>query len=135
MITYRDTLDGIGPEHLHGFFVGWPDPPSPEMHLCILAGSAHVVLAWDAAAGRVAGFITALTDGALTAYIPLLEVLPDYQGRGIGRELVQRMLHRLEGLRGVDLCCDPELKPFYEHFGMRAVTGMVLRRRPEEQAR
>ena len=28
---------------------------------------------------------------------------------------------------GVDLCCDPDRQPFYERFGMRAVTGMVLR--------
>jgi hypothetical protein len=30
--------------------------------------------------GRVIGFITAVTDKVLSAYIPLLEVLPAYRG-------------------------------------------------------
>ena len=33
-------------------------------------------------AGRVVGFVTAISDGVLSAYIPLLEVLPEYQGAG-----------------------------------------------------
>jgi hypothetical protein len=28
-IRYQHTLAGITADHLHGFFVGWPSPPSP----------------------------------------------------------------------------------------------------------
>ena len=93
MIRYTTSLDGIDAADLAGFWVGWPDPPSPSVHRRILRGSAAVVLAVDdEAGGRVVGFITAISDGVLAATIPLLEVVPAYQGRGIGTGLVRRML-------------------------------------------
>lgn len=128
-IAYTGDLTGIEARHLGGFFVGWPRPLSPEAHLRLLTGSDRVVLAIDTDAGRVVGFVTALTDGVLTGFIPLLEVLPAYQGQGIGRELMTRMLARLADLPNVDLLCDPDVVPFYERFGMTPVTGMVIRRR------
>ena len=128
MIDYTDSLVGIRPEQLEGFFVEWPHPPSPETHLRLLAGSDHVLLALDLETERVIGFVTALTDGVLSGFIPLLEVLPAYQGQGIGQALMSRMLDRLAHLPNVDLLCDPDVVPFYERFGMKPVQGMVLRR-------
>lgn len=127
MITYTDSTEGITPAQLVGFFVGWPTPPSPETHLKLLLTSDHVVLALDDETGNIVGFITALSDGILAAYIPLLEVLPDYQGQGFGSELVRRMLEKLRGLYAIDLICDPELQPFYRRFGMKPNIGMILR--------
>jgi hypothetical protein len=49
MISYTDSLDRITPDQLHGFFIGWPNPLSPETHLRVLAGSDHVILALDGA--------------------------------------------------------------------------------------
>jgi ribosomal protein S18 acetylase RimI-like enzyme len=126
-ITYVDSLDGIAPEHLAGFFAGWPNPPSRDVHFEILRRSSAVTLAVDRDPRRVVGFITAITDGILSAYIPLLEVLPEYRGIGIGRALVARLLDRLRHLYMVDLLCDPELQPFYEKLGMRRAHGMMLR--------
>jgi GNAT superfamily N-acetyltransferase len=126
MIIYTDSLEGTTPAMLHGFFVGWPNRPAPETHLRLLEGSDHVVLALDDA-GRVVGFITAISDGVLSAYIPLLEVLPEYQGRGIGGDLVRRMLEKLDGLYMIDLLCDAPLQPYYERHGMKPATGMLVR--------
>ena len=129
LIDYRDDLRGITPDQLAGFWVGWPSPPTPETHLRILEGSEAVVLATDPGAGdRVVGFITAVGDGVLAASIPLLEVLPEYQGRGIGTELVQRMLARLGDRYMVDLSCDEDVVPFYERLGLTPYRAMVLRR-------
>lgn len=127
MIRYTDNLVGITAGMLRGFFVGWPDPPAPETHLALLEHSDEVVLAVDDESGRVVGFITAHTDVILTSYIPLLEVLPEYQGRGVGSELVRRMLARLDHLYAIDLLCDLETMPFYERLGMRPATGMMIR--------
>ena len=127
MIVYTDSVEGVAAENLQGFFVGWPNPPSPETHLRLLGNSDHVVLAVDDVTGNVVGFITAITDDVLSAYIPLLEVLPDYQRRGIGQELVRRMLEKLVGLYAVDLLCEQELQPFYAGFGMKPASGMMLR--------
>ena len=127
MIRYTESVDGIEPQDLDGFFVGWPNPPSAETHLRLLNGSDHVVLAIDEVAGRVVGFITAISDGVLSAYIPHLEVRPEYQGQGIGSELVRRMLHRLRDLYTIDLLCDADVQPFYERLGMRRMQGMAVR--------
>ena len=86
------------PADLEGFFVDWPVRPSPERHLEILRGSDHVVLAREGDDGRVVGFVTAISDGVLSAFIPLLEVLPEWQGHGIGSELVRRILGELDEL-------------------------------------
>jgi GNAT superfamily N-acetyltransferase len=75
----------------------------------------------------VIGLVTALADGALAAFVPFLEVLPEYQGRGIGSELMRRVLARLDGSYSVDLCCDEELVPFYEALGLVRLAGMGLR--------
>lgn len=124
-MEWMRTTDGLEPGQLDGFFVGWPNPPSPATLLRILRGSSHVALAVDD--GRVVGFITAVSDGVLSAYVPLLEVLPEYQGRGIGRRLVEDMLEQLAGLYMVDLVCDENLRPFYEGLGMTAAVGMMRR--------
>ena len=96
----------------------------------ILSGSEEVVLAIDSGDDdRVVGFVTAVGDGVFSSYIPLLEVLPDYQGRGIGSELVSRLLGRLADRYMIDLVCDEGLIPFYERFGMLPHGAMILRRR------
>lgn len=128
MISYTESVEGIDSDQLHGFFVGWPNPPSPQTHLKLLASSDKIVLAVDDETGNVVGFITAISDGLLSAYIPFLEVLPAYRGRRIGQELTRRMLDNLTKLYMVDLLCDPELQPFYARLGMKAASGMMLRR-------
>lgn len=127
MIKYKDNLKGVTTGRLKGFFVGWPNPPAPAAHLRLLRGSAFKVLAVDGRTGRVVGFITAITDGVLAAYIPFLEVLPEYQGRGIGRALVRRMLAKLRKAYMVDLLCDQDLQPFYKSLKMFPATGMMHR--------
>ena len=84
-------------------------------------------MAVDTASGRVVGFANAISDGVLTAYIPLLEVLPDWQGRGIGRRLIERLSEQLDDLYMIDIVCDESLASFYEPLGFRTLTGMARR--------
>jgi ribosomal protein S18 acetylase RimI-like enzyme len=93
----------------------------------LLERSDHVVLALDDATGQVVGFVTAVSDGVISAYIPLLEVLPAYRSAGVGSELMRRMLDLLGDLYMVDLLCDRELQPFNERLGMRRAVGMMHR--------
>lgn len=128
-IRYTTTLDAVRPEHLRGFFEGWPNPPSQAAHLRMLAGSSVVVLASSEQSGEVVGFINAVTDGDCFAFIPLLEVLSAYRKRGIGSELVRRMLVELRDYYAIDLCCDEELRSFYERLGFTGTVGMSIRNR------
>ena len=84
MIQYRTILNGLTPEHLGGFFVGWPVRASADTHLAALHVSYRVIIAVDTATlattsdiePTVVGFINANGDGVATAFIPWLEVLP-----------------------------------------------------------
>ena len=130
MVEYLETSDGITADRLAGgFFEGWPSPPDPERHLAHLRGAEAVVLAVDPASGDVVGFITAIGDGGLVAFIPLLEVLPAWRGQGIGRELVRRILARLADRYAIDLVCDEDLAPFYERLGGTTGRAMMWRNR------
>lgn len=117
-MKYKNTTSDISTDMLEGFFVDWPNPPSPETHLIMLNKSSKVIVAIDESTNQVVGFITAISDGVLSAYIPFLEVLPEYKKRGIGKELVNRMLKELNDIYMIDLCCDDDLVPYYDTFGI-----------------
>jgi len=132
MIRYTDSIENITPEMLEGFFDGWRNRPSRETHLKILKNSKFVVLAIDDSKSKVVGFISAISDGILCAYIPLLEVLAEYGKKGIGKELTTRMLAKLNKLYMIDLTCDKNLEPFYASCGMSPAieencTAMMVR--------
>lgn len=127
-MKYVQTLEGISPDMLKGgFFVNWPNPPTPETHYQLLKNSFRVVLALDEKSEQVVGFINAISDGVLSAYIPLLEVLPQYQNQGIGKKLVKIMLDQLKHFYMIDLLCDENLQSYYEKLGMSRAKGMMIR--------
>jgi len=128
MILYTDLTKGIVTEMLNGFFEDWTKPHSKESHLKILKNSNHIVLAVDDEANRVVGFITAITDNVQSAFIPLFEVLPSYRRKGIGTNLMTRMLEKLKDIPGIDLTCDSEMQKFYSKFDMIPSAGMIIRK-------
>lgn len=123
--VYSNDQDHV--EIGEGFFNGWPNPPSIEKHREILEKSYLSIVAIDESENKIIGFINAISDGVLSAYIPLLEVLPEYQKQGIGLELVRRMLDELKEIYMIDLSCDVDLQPFYEKLGMIKSQGMMYR--------
>ena len=125
MITYKYDITGIKETDLMPFFEGWKQKPELSKRLQILKNSEIVIIAMDDS--EMIGFINAITDKTLTAYIPLIEVVPEYRGRGIGTELINRMLEQLKEYYMIDLCCDEYLEPFYKKHGMSKVTGMIKR--------
>lgn len=128
MIKYTTKLEDVSVKMLTGgFFVDWPNPPSADTHLKLLQGSYRNVLAIDEERNQVVGFINSTSDGVLSAYIPLLEVLPSYQGQGIGKKLVELLLKELEHLYMVDLLCDENLQSYYSKLGMKKAQGMMIR--------
>lgn len=112
---------------LDGFFEGWIRTPSKQTHLEIIRSSYAKIIAVDEIENKVVGFITAISDAVFSAHITLFEVLPEYRNRGIGTEMFNRMLEKLEGMYGISLMCDAELQPYYERFGMFPGTGMNIR--------
>ncbi len=124
----RDTLEGVTSDVLEGsFFEGWPSHPDAETHLRILQNSYAVSLAFEAETGRVVGFANAISDGVLSAYIPLLEVLPEFRGHGLGSRIIEHLVAQLDSLYMIDLVCDAELERFYAPLGFTMIAGMARR--------
>ena len=126
-IEYISALDSIEPTQLSGFFVDWPNHPTKQRHLDILKASHGVEIAIDTTTNQVVGFIAVISDGIIAAYITLLEVLPEYQGNGIGKQLLERILTRYENLYMLDACCDESVATFYTSKQFLTVVGMVKR--------
>lgn len=126
MIEYRTDVGAVAAHQIEGFFVGWPTPPSPERLVEVMDSSYKRVWALDG--DRVVGYINAISDGVLTAFIPWLEVHPDHQNQGVGSELVRRLVEQLDGMYSIDLCCDEHLVGYYERLGFFASTAMGMRR-------
>jgi len=127
-IIYTNDQSKISTEMLSGgFFAGWPNPPNAATHLQILQNSYMTYIAIDAETGKVIGFINAISDGVLSAYIPLLEVLSVYRGRGIGGKLVQMILAELADLYMVDIVCDENIQPFYAKLGAKGCSASIFR--------
>ena len=130
MIEYREDPTTLTADQLRGgFFEGWPSPPCPEAHLSHLHGAEVAIVAVDSTTAQVVGFVTAVGDGVMTAFIPFLEVLPAYRGSGIGAELMRLVLARLRDRYSIDLVCDPDLVSFYERLGGVSGTAMMWRNR------
>lgn len=125
-LRFQTDLHGIQHNQLEGFFEGWPNPPSAATLHQILERAAAFLLA-VAPTGEVIGFINAISDGILTAYIPLLEVKAAWRGQGIASELLRRLKTELGELYMIDTACDDDLVPFYERFGMGRSNAMILR--------
>lgn len=125
-INYQNSLTNITSEQLSRFCVGWKYPISGAEMYEILNNSYRFVLALDD--NQVVGFVNSLSDGLKFAFIPMLEVLPDYKKQGIGSNLLKVLFDELNHIQNIDLTCDVELQKFYDKFGMLKSNGMVFRK-------
>jgi GNAT superfamily N-acetyltransferase len=68
---------------------------------------------------RLVGYIDSVSNCVTDAYIQDLIVHPDYQGKGIGTELMNRMIAELKrrNIYMISVVFEERLKPFYSRFG------------------
>lgn len=72
--------------------------------------------------GRLMGAGRALADGVDCSYICDIAVHPDCQGRGIGKELVARLLSLSAGHKKIILYAVPGKEAMYRKAGFRSMT-------------
>ena len=86
---------------------------------------------------RLVGFGRGVSDGVMQSLVCDLVVLPEYQGRGVGRELLKALLKELPTDPGVVLMfAVPGKEGFYKKFGFhRLKTGMGHFTNPEDRRR
>lgn len=75
--------------------------------------------------GKSVGIVRVLTDMLTDAYITDVIVKPDFQGKGIGKQLLDKTLEYLKNhsMENVKLACSLYVNPgkevFYEKFGFK----------------
>jgi ribosomal protein S18 acetylase RimI-like enzyme len=72
--------------------------------------------------GRLVGTGRVLADGVDAAYLCDVAILPSHQGRGLGRDIVARLLACAHGHRKIILYSVPGKEGFYERLGFRRMT-------------
>lgn len=133
-IEYNTNKD-VHPEELNALAKtqGWEAGRPIAQNAEAIAGSVFVASARHE--GRLVGILRLIGDGAYYLHIADLIVHPDFQRKGIGRELLERGLaYARAGGIGVDdnsgdftLFANVSADVFYEKFGFKtAPNGMVL---------
>ena len=115
-IIYRDIHE-FKKEDLKDLFlsVEWSSGHFPEKLQIAMRNFETVISAWDE--DKLVGMICAMDDGIMTAYIHYLLVRPDYQDKGIGKDLVLKVKEIYKDyLRIVVVGYDDEIG-FYENCG------------------
>lgn len=93
----------------------WSAAEKPELLIKALLNSHSLVTAWDGT--TLVGLGNAIFDGYLVVYYPHLLVLPSYQGKGIGRLIMDKMQEIYKGFHMQMLTADGKAIDFYKKNG------------------
>jgi len=95
-----------------------------DIHRKTFSVSASVVFVYDNQ--QLIGFGRAISDGLIQAAIYDVAVLPAYQGLGVGKQIIQKIVSSLQGCNFI-LYASPSKELFYEKLKFRKMkTGMAL---------
>jgi ribosomal protein S18 acetylase RimI-like enzyme len=93
----------------------WSSAEKPELLHKALLASHSLISAWENA--KLVGLGNAISDGYPVVYYPHLLVLPEYQGRRIGSEIMRRLQARYAGFHQHMLVADGRALDFYRKCG------------------
>ncbi len=107
------------------FAAAWGQPGSDNLER--LDHSLLYICAYDAA--RLVGFVNVAWDGGVHAFLLDPTVHPDYQRRGLGRELVRRAAAEAQaaGMHWLHVDFEAHLTDFYRACGFRATEAGLMR--------
>ena len=76
---------------------------------------------------QLIGVGRALADGLDCSYICDIAVHPDYQGKGLGRKIVNKLIHLSQGHKKIILYANPGKEGFYKKLGFKKMnTAMAI---------
>lgn len=93
----------------------WSSAKKPELLLKALKNSHSVITAWEN--NQLIGLGSALSDGHLVVYYPHLLVHPDFQGKGIGRLIINEFSRIYGGFHQQILVSENTAVDFYKKCG------------------
>ena len=81
---------------------------------------------------KLIGVGRALADGVDCSYICDVAVLPEYQGYGLGKEIVLRLVALSKGHKKIILYASPDKESFYKKLGFKRMnTAMAILTLPQ----
>lgn len=101
--------------------VDWDSANYPDRLKKAMKNSDRVISMWDK--NKLVGLMNAITDSQMTVYFPYLLVMPEYQGKGIGKKLCQNMLDYYKDSYRKILTSKTEKLAFYEKMGFKVQEG------------
>ena len=102
----------------------------PEALATVFGNSMFACFAYHGDALVAAG--RALADGVDCAYLADVAVHPDHQGKGLGKEVIQRLVALAAGHKKIILYANPGTEPFYARLGfLRMNTAMAIWQDPD----
>ena len=116
-ITYKTTKENINWEEVAEVLrkSHLSDHSAKEQQI-VFENSYAVVFVYDGE--RIVGVARALSDGLFQAAVYNVALDEEYQGKGIGRQLIGKLLEQLKG-QNVILYTHPHTVEMYEKFGFR----------------
>lgn len=93
----------------------WSSAHKPDALYNALMNSDTLVSAWDG--NILAGLGNAITDGYLVVYYPHLLILPQYQGQGVGKKIMEVFREKYTGFHQQILVADGRATDFYKQCG------------------
>lgn len=93
----------------------WSAADKPKELMNALLHSHTLVTARSG--GKLVGLGNAISDGYLVVYFPHLLVHPDFQGKGVGKKIMNRMSEVYNGFHMQMLTADKEAVDFYQRMG------------------
>ncbi len=115
-ITYNDTQDFTENDLRRLFLsVNWESGNYPEKLRIAMANYGSVFSAWDR--DRLVGLVSIMDDGIMNAYIQYVLVDPEYQGQGIGRQLLNMAKERYADYLRIVIVAYNNRVSFYEACG------------------
>jgi GNAT superfamily N-acetyltransferase len=115
-IIYKETKE-LNPKDLQDLFlsVEWSSGHYPEKLAIAMQNSSTVYTAWDE--DKLVGLINVLDDNIMTAYIHYLLINPKYQGKGIGKNLVNYVKTKYKDYLRIILIAYDKETSFYQNVG------------------
>jgi GNAT superfamily N-acetyltransferase len=93
----------------------WSSADKPDELMKALENSHALISAWDGE--KLVGLANSISDGYLVVYYSHLLILPDYQGKGIGRMIMDKMQSRYADFHQQILVADGRAIEFYAKCG------------------
>jgi len=93
----------------------WSSAEKPTVLYNALINSHSLITAWDKE--KLIGLGNAISDGYLVVYYPHLIVHPNYQGKGIGQMIMDKMQEKYKDFHMQMLTADEKAIDFYNKVG------------------